>query len=177
LVHTGSALLKSGRIAMLQLLMALLMAAGVVTAPVSTTQPRKVYVETYGVPASWGVTQAMNWVDGYTKTDMVRARCVSGYKCIRIGYVTVNPSWAAVTFGSVTCSACLVTIKLNPQRRSYSPAVKRAIVEHEIGHANGITWHNNGSCNNRMYWQVFCPNGKIPPRAFTARDKARLRVH
>lgn len=164
---------------MLNFLMALLMSLTSVgnytTQAVST--PRKVYVETYGVPSSWQVTQAMNWVDGYTKTDMVRARCVSGYKCIKIRYVTVRSEWAAVTYGNVTCSSCTITIKLNPQRSRYSSAVKRTIVEHEIAHANGITWHNNGRCDNRMYWQVFCSNGKVPPRAFTAKDKARLRLH
>lgn len=159
------------------IVVAVLMAAGILSVPSpGHAAARPVYVQTYSVPSSWPVTSSVDWVDRYTGTNMIRGTCRSGYKCIKIRYKTINNSWSAITYGDVTCRSCTITIYLNPKRSHYHYYTKRSIIDHELGHANGITWHNT-RCTSRMYHRVFCPNGSRPPRVFTASEKARLRVH
>lgn len=164
---------------MRRFLIALCLAVGVSVFAVPNQAPaatRVVYVQTFGVPTSWPVNSSLTWVDSYTGSDMVRARCRAGYKCISIRYATIRSEWAAVTMGDVTCRSCAITIYLNPQRNGYGYYTKRSILDHELGHANGVTWHDT-SCISRMYYRVFCPNGSLPPRRFTPSERERLRVN
>lgn len=139
---------------------------------------RPVYVDISGVPSSWATHSAVDWVDQYTGTNMVYGKCHSGYKCIRLRYKTIKSSWAAVTQwgagGSITCKSCTLTIYLNPQRNGYSSTVKRRIIEHELGHANGIGYESK-VCTNVMYGRMFCSNGKLPSHRFTDPQKSILR--
>lgn len=123
---------------------------------------RVVWVNWYG-SSTWPVSNSVNWVDYYTGSDMRFGYCHAGYKCITIRERTINSSWSAVTYGFGTSR---VTIYLNPQRRWYGYYTKRRIIDHELGHANGI-YSESYACSNRMYWRVYCSNGKLPPRAFT----------
>lgn len=123
------------------------------------------------VSSTWPVSYSVGVVDAQTYTDMQFGPCRTGVKCIIIREKTIYSAWAAVTYGVGTSR---VTIYLNPQRRWYSWYAKRSIVTHELGHANGITWHNP-YCTSIMYGRVFCPNGSLPPYRWTATELTALR--
>lgn len=161
---------------MKRIIVMLCLLAGILAVPSpAQAATRVVYVDSY-TSRTWPVSASVNWVDYYTGSDMQWGRCRSGYKCIRIREKTIRSSWAAVTYGDVTCRTCTVTIYLNPQRRWYGYYTKRSIIDHELGHANGVTWHST-SCISVMYYRVFCYNGSLPPRRFTAPQRDRLRVN
>lgn len=158
---------------------ALALAMAVTTAaPAQAATSRIVMVQVSGVPSSWPVTSALDWVDQYTGSDMRYGACVTGRKCIVIRYATIRSAWAAVTYGALSyySSGNRVTIYLNPQRNGYSWTAKRRIIIHELGHANGLTYHS-AYCSNIMWPGVKCNNGTYPPLRFTDWAKARLRAN
>lgn len=160
--------------ALWSLVIAVAVALGVLVAPPTASAATAIVYVDSQANSVWPVSASVTWVDYYTGSDMRFGACRTGYKCIKVREKTVSSSYSAITYGDVTCKTCVVTIYLNPQRRyTYGYYTKRSIVDHELGHANGITWHNS-YCTSRMYVRVFCPNGSLPPRKFTTSEKARL---
>lgn len=130
-----------------------------------------VYIENHAASV-WPVTTGLRYVDGFTSSTAVYARCRTGYRCIKIYEKTIKSSWSAVTYpGNPT-----TIIYLNPTRRGYSWTARRNIVVHELGHAYGIGYHS-AYCTNIMWPNVKCPNGTYPTLRFTDPQRAILRTH
>lgn len=142
--------------------------------PAQATAPR-----TYVQVSVWDrfkspVWNAHVWVDKYTRTDMVYGKCRSGYRCIRIYMDSFRSDWAAVT----NISGKNATIRINTRGSlvsRYGYYGRLSAMKHELGHANGITWHNE-RCTSIMYWRMTCPNGAYPPSVFTSGERYRLSV-
>jgi len=133
-----------------------------------------VYVDVVASSA-WPTTYPVGWIDQYTGSDMRIHSCVYGRKCIKIREKLINSSWGALTYGATgTYSRFnVVTIYLNPQRRNWSWTLKAKMIAHELGHANGITWHSSYCSQGIMYYRIPCTYG--PPWRFTYAQRIRLR--
>lgn len=152
----------------LAILAVLTIILSLVPAPAYASVP-VVYVEDH-TGAAWPVYYSQGWLDQYTASDMRYGACRTGYKCIKVYERTINSAWAAVTYGFGTSR---VTIYVNPQRRYYSWYVRRNIVTHELGHANGIGGHSS-YCTDVMYSRVFCSTGSAAPYRFSTYHRSIL---
>lgn len=162
----------------MKLLIPLLMTIGWILTPtqVEANTTRIVYVD-IAVSTAWPTSYAVSWVDQFTGSDMRIHTCVYGRKCIRIREKLVNSSWGAVTYGAISSYSRfnVVKIYLNPNERNWPWSWKAKMISHELGHANGITWHSNTCLDGIMYYRIPCTYG--PPWHFTDNQRQRLHVN
>lgn len=142
-------------------------------------------VKTYvieSLPSDWPVLNSVNWVDGYTGSDMVLASaCPAGAaRCIWIRNGRLSTSgtgWASWNsgFSRVTITIDVQKTKTGKFKGKFGYYTKRYLIDHELGHANGVRGHNR-SCTSRMYENIRCPWGGVPPRTFTSAEQRLLRT-
>lgn len=148
-------------------------------AEASTTAPIT-YVQ-WNVHSTWispGYA-AENYVDQYTRSNMVNGACRTGTKCIiiREGQLCCNHyDWTVYAAHSYYVSTDRVWVTLDPSYRSQPDWKQRRMLAHVFGHANGIWWHGK-HCNNLMWYQLYCSPAVYPAWRFTAPMIDRLRVN
>jgi opacity protein-like surface antigen len=131
----------------------------------------------YGL-SGWDVNRAIGWVDHYTGSDMRRAACRYGHRCIKIrtgrlgGDITGWTSWTH-DFSKATITIDVAKTRTSRYSRYFGYWTKVYLLEHELGHANGLTGHPSG-CSSRMYPRLRCSNGQLPPRSFTSGERWKL---
>jgi hypothetical protein len=113
----------------------------------------------------------MSVVGQYTGSQLVRGACQPGARCI----VVTESGSLPRTFGAVTYPGPTAYIELNSTRRGSSAGTRLRIVTHEMGHANGIEWHNP-SCVSVMYYALTC-HGHPTPLNFTWSERQVLHQH
>lgn len=156
-------------------------------APVKPTLPppppavRVTHVEVTGLDSSWDFGNAINWVDGFTKSDMQISKCVVMENCIRIRSGSVgNPNFGWTDFAESTqiypdtgykwfdATITIDTAKAKTRTDIYGYYTKRYLLDHELGHAHGLG--HNPYCTSTMNPNARC-NGKVPPRVFLTGEK------
>lgn len=138
----------------------------------SVTSARGTIVEVVNhLPRSWPVSNAVNWVDKYTASDMlIVKRCTGhGRRCITIkpGYVAGGPFGWSSNGKTIT-----IDIKDAARTRAYGYYTRLYLLDHELGHMFGL--HHSTSCSSRMYKYARCRWGGVPPRSFTKYERKVL---
>jgi hypothetical protein len=147
-------------------------AAGFVTTPSrGLLGSPVVYVEEHvGARFDSALRSSVAWVDRATGSTMRLGRCRPGYRCIRV--IQSNATRGHGAYTSWTTGRKVSTIRLSSALGRKSWYARRAVIDHELGHANGAG--HNARCTSRMWRFSTCRDGRIPPRAFTKAERAKL---
>ncbi len=130
-----------------------------------------VYVEDrVGARFDSALRSAIPFVDRYTGSDMRLGKCRKGYRCIRV--VESNATHGHGAWTSWTRARRTSEIRLSSSVARKGWYTRRFVIEHELGHANGAG--HNPRCTSRMWHRYTCADGRIPPRNFTADERAKL---
>jgi hypothetical protein len=114
---------------------------GSVTPKTTPASKRRIEVVDQLKPTKWRVSQAAEWVDRYTASNMVTVSRCSGraWKCVYVRGGRLGSNWLAVTRGNVIT---VDTAKVD--RRGYRSNYSRErILAHEIVHTFGYK-HSSG---------------------------------
>jgi hypothetical protein len=137
----------------------------------SSLSSKIVYVEEHvGSRFDSALRGSVSFVDRYTGSDMRMGKCRTGYRCIRVVESSATHGYAAWT--SWTRARKISEIRLSPTLARKGWYTRRSIIDHELGHANGVG--HNAKCTSRMWPHYRCRNGLLPPRTFTKVERAKL---
>lgn len=146
-------------------------AAGIEWTGSSSLSSKVVYVEEHvGARFDSALRGSVAFVDRYTGSDMRLGKCRKGYRCIRV--VQSNATRGHGAWTSWTRARATTEIRLSSSLARKGWHTRRLIIDHELGHANGAA--HNATCNSLMWPRYTCRSGRLPPRLFTTRERAKL---
>lgn len=133
--------------------------------PTTPTNIGIVHVES----SIWNTTTdtSINFLNRYTTTKMVRSHCGRSGSCIIIRFGNAPGRATAWTYH--TSYGSLIVLE-----RSINPRFRREILNHELGHAHGLS--HASRCVSIM-WPYSTCHGKLVPQTFTPAERAILRRH
>lgn len=126
------------------------------------------------VGALWDapLRSSVAWVDRATGSRMRFGACRQDARCVilREG----NPPGSALGWTTHRGLVSVITLDSRAGARR-GPYTRRAIIDHELGHSFWL--NHNPRCTSRMYHRIPCAGGKLPPRTWTAAERAVLRQY
>jgi hypothetical protein len=134
--------------------------------------PGIVYVEDrVGARFDSALRSSTMFVDRFTSSTMRYGHCRAGARCVRV--IESNATHGHGAWTTSDSGRQLTTIRLSTALARRSWTTRRTILDHELGHAFGITAHNP-RCTTPMWEYYTCRNGHLPPRTFSPAERAKL---